>query len=75
VKYWRTTGKAEIDFIIEKNSKIIPIEVKTSGNIKKGFISFLKSYNPPNAIVFTMKDFEIKKIYNTTVAFLPIYFI
>ena len=75
VKYWRTTGKAEIDFIIEKNSKIIPIEVKTSGNIKKGFISFLKSYNPTNAIVFTMKDFEIKKIYNTTVAFLPIYFI
>ena len=45
MKYWRTTGKAEIDFIIEKNSKIIPIEVKTSGNIKKGFISFLKSYN------------------------------
>gem|GEM_PF-5815886 len=61
MKYWRTTGKAEIDFIIEKNSKIIPIEVKTSGNIKKGYIlpfaDFEYSFDHPYIPAFLTLNF------------------
>ncbi|MBI5555829.1 MAG: DUF4143 domain-containing protein [Elusimicrobia bacterium] len=28
IKYWRTTGKAEVDFIIDNGRQIIPLEVK-----------------------------------------------
>ena len=34
VKYWRTTGKAEVDFVLNLDREVIPIEVKSFG-IKK----------------------------------------
>lgn len=41
LNYWRTTGKAEVDFILRKEEKIAPIEVKLSGEkLGKSFYSF-----------------------------------
>jgi len=71
IKYWRTTGKAEVDFIVEVENKILPIEVKTEAKLKKGFLSFLKNYKPRKAIVFTLKEFGIKKIGETEIIFVP----
>lgn len=28
IKYWRTTGKAEVDFILQTKNELIPIEIK-----------------------------------------------
>jgi predicted AAA+ superfamily ATPase len=75
INYWRTTGKAEIDFILQIKNEIIPIEVKKQTKLKRGFFSFLKAYKPKRAIVFTEKEFGIKKIDNTKVAFVPHYFV
>jgi uncharacterized protein len=74
VKYWNAKSKAEVDFIIEKSGKIIPIEVKTTvkkENLTRSFNSFLTKYNPDIGFVAT-KDFEktIKKD-NTVVYFVP----
>lgn len=47
-KYWNTKSNAEVDFIVEKNQKIIPIEVKTNiyeNKITKSFKSFLEKYD------------------------------
>lgn len=74
VKYWRTTGKAEVDFVINLQNDVVPIEVKSSKEISRSFLSFLKAYKPKIAIVFC-NDFSFKKIYNTEVAFLPFFFI
>jgi predicted AAA+ superfamily ATPase len=71
IKYWRTSGKAEVDFIVELQNQLVPIEVKSFGKIKRGFLSFINTYKPKNAIVFTENEFAIKRINNTRIAFLP----
>ncbi len=58
IKYWRTKAKAEVDFIIESNGKIIPLEVKSDLNepkITKSFHSFLEKYKPSNGMILSEK--------------------
>jgi len=75
VNYWRTTGKAEIDFIVSKNEIIVPIEVKLAGEkLGKGFYSFIKSYRPERAVIASLGDFERKKINGILVQRVPIYY-
>jgi len=57
-KYWRTKTKTEVDFIVEKNNVVIPIEVKLSaepGKIERGLRSFIEMYKPKTALVLTYK--------------------
>jgi predicted AAA+ superfamily ATPase len=75
INYWRTTNKNEVDFVLQVNDKIVPIEVKTSPNLKGGFVKFIKTYKPECAIVFNGNEFSIKKINNTKIAFIPFYYI
>jgi predicted AAA+ superfamily ATPase len=58
IKYWRTKAKAEVDFIIENNEEIIPIEVKLQAEpnkIKRSLRSFINTYNPKRAFVVIYK--------------------
>ncbi|MDO8657369.1 MAG: ATP-binding protein [Candidatus Levybacteria bacterium] len=57
IKYWRTKSKAEVDFILEKDKEIIPIEVKLKANEKigKSLYSFVESYKPKRAFVVSYK--------------------
>ncbi len=51
-KYWRTKSKAEVDFVIEKDSELIPIEVKLNATkIERSLSSFIEIYKPKNALV------------------------
>jgi len=53
-KYWRTKSKAEVDFVIEKDNEIMPIEIKLSaeiGKIGKSMRAFIDAYNPKRAFV------------------------
>ena len=52
-KYWRTKSKAEVDFVVEIDGKILPIEVKLryDGKIEKSLRSFISTYKPENAII------------------------
>jgi hypothetical protein len=74
INYWRTAGKAEVDFIVNANDSLIPVEVKSETKITRGFLSFIKTYKPKRAVVFTFRDFKVKKIGETEVAFVPHYF-
>ncbi|MCD6237141.1 MAG: ATP-binding protein [Thermoplasmata archaeon] len=76
INYWRTTGKAEIDFILSRGDRIIPIEVKlTGGKLGKGFHSFLNIYKPEVAFVITLNEFDVKTINSCTVYKIPAYYI
>ena len=56
--YWESDGKAELDFMIQKNTDIIPIEVKTSTHIKSRSMDiYTKKYNPKYAIRISEKNF------------------
>ena len=45
--YWNSSNKAELDFIIQKDGKIIPIEVKSADNTQaKSLKVYMKKYEP-----------------------------
>ena len=56
--YWESEGKAELDFLIQKDIDIIPIEVKTSVHTKARSLDlYMKTYNPKYAIRISEKNF------------------
>ncbi len=71
VKYWRTTAKTEVDFILQKGAEIIPVEVKTTAKITRSFRSFLTIYPVPRAFVCTLLDLEKAVIDSCEVITLP----
>lgn len=44
VYFWRTSGGAEVDCIIETENAVIPIEIKASSSVSTGEIKGLKSF-------------------------------
>lgn len=74
VKFWRTKSGAEVDFIIEINQVIIPIEVKTTlnnDNIGKSMHSFIDKYNPKFVIICSLNYESTITIKETKVLFIP----
>lgn len=77
ISFWRTTGGAEIDFIIKKERKLYPIKVKYSksrGSVSRNWYSFIESYNPENFFVLTDGYWEQKKIGQTNIYFVPVWY-
>lgn len=75
VSYWRTKSKAEVDFILEKEGEVIPIEVKSTLNkevISPSLASFINKYQPKKGFVLSADLWSRKKTGKTTVDFLPI---
>jgi uncharacterized protein len=75
--YWRTTDKAEVDFVISKHDALLPIEVKygfiEKPTVSRSFRNFIEKYNPPTAwLVNRNYEHEIT-INQTNVKFLPFY--
>ena len=63
VKYWRTKSKAEIDFVIENEGNLIPIEVKSdlkSIKLTKSFLSFINKYKLKKGLILSEKLFTNK---------------
>ncbi len=57
VKFWRNKQGSEIDFILEKGKKLIPVEVKLdlkNNNSPRTLVSFLKKYSVDKAFVFNL---------------------
>ena len=79
IKYWRTKAQAEVDFVLEQNRQIIPVEVKyQAGNniaLGKSYHSFIKKYSPKIGIVVTLNAWKQVKINQTLVYFIPAYYL
>ena len=58
--YWSSdTATAELDFVIQWNGKIIPIEVKAEENLQaKSLKSFHQKFSPPISIRTSMADYR-----------------
>ena len=56
--YWESKRGAEIDFIIQRNGQLIPIEVKSADNTRaKSLGIYMATYNPAYAIKLSAKNF------------------
>ncbi len=55
--YWNSGNQAEVDFVIQKNGQIVPIEVKSSESVKaRSLTEYRKKYEPKYAVVTSMKS-------------------
>ena len=56
--YWESRRGAEIDFIIQRDGQIIPIEVKAADNTRaKRLRVYMDTYHPAYAIKLSAKNF------------------
>ncbi len=73
--FWRTQDKAEVDFVIDTGSEIIPIEVKytklAKPEITRSFRSFLEKYKPQRAFVIHLGESFEAHIDVTRISFIP----
>jgi len=62
-RYWRSGNKAEVDFLIQHDNIIIPVEVKSDENIRSKSLAFYrKKFNPQLSIRFSLRTkFETGK--------------
>ncbi|RLJ02824.1 MAG: hypothetical protein DRP11_02605, partial [Candidatus Aenigmatarchaeota archaeon] len=58
VRYWRTTSKAEVDFVLKLGKEIIPIEVKRKPKVTRSFRSFIQHYRPKRALIANLDTFD-----------------
>lgn len=68
--YWNSGNTAEIDFIINNQDGIIPIEVKASNNtMSKSLKVYMEKYNPKYAIRLSTKNFG----FSNNIKSIPLY--
>lgn len=60
--YWESPRGAEIDFVIQREGKLIPIEVKSADNVRaKSLKVYMDTYHPAYAIKLSTKNFGVAK--------------
>ena len=68
--FWESARGAEIDFVIQRDGQLIPIEVKSADNTKaKSLKIYMDTYNPAYAIRLSAKYFGFE--YNKKIV--PLY--
>lgn len=68
--YWTSERGAEIDFVIQRNGGIVPIEVKSADNTKaKSLQQYVKNYKPKYSIKLSAKNFGFENNIKT----IPLY--
>ena len=56
--YWESERGAEVDFVIQRDGRLIPIEVKSADNTKaKSLKVYMDAYKPDYAIKLSAKNF------------------
>lgn len=68
VNFWRTTAKAEVDFILKEKT---PLEVKINPKITRALRSFISSYKPEIAFIINLNSFSKTKIDKTRIFIVP----
>lgn len=59
--YWESARGAEIDFVIQRESNLIPIEVKSADNTRaKSLQVYMDTYEPAYAIKLSAKNFAFE---------------
>ena len=77
VHFWRTADGAEVDFVLDQKSGLLPVEVKYSRlstpMVTRSLRSFIEKYHPSEAWVISPIYQNEIKINECTVKFIPFY--
>jgi len=79
INFWRTKTGAEVDFVLQIENNLIPVEVKyknfNSEKLSKSFVSFLNTFKPKHALVLTKNYWGLIKRNETKILFIPVYYL
>lgn len=68
--YWESGGKAELDFVLQKGSDIVGVEVKAGEHVRSRSLNvFVNAYKPAYSIRFSLKNFGSDE----TMKYVPLY--
>jgi len=75
VHFWRTKDKAEVDFVVEKGKRLIPVEVKFKAlkdiEIPRSLIHFSEQYCPDEAYIVNLTLKKKKRVGKTDIIAIP----
>lgn len=75
VHFWRTKDKAEVDFVVEKGKRLIPVEVKYKAlkemEIPRSLIHFCERYAPEEAYIVNLSLKRKKRVGKTDIVAIP----
>lgn len=74
--YWRSKAKAEVDFVLEKDSKILPVEVKSelsTEKITRSFRNFVSEYKLNKGYILSYRLQSVRKEDELTIHFEPLF--
>jgi len=71
LNFWRTTAKAEIDFVLKEKNDLIPIEIKKTAKVSRSLLSFINVYHPKMALIFNLDKSDSFSRNNTKIFFIP----
>lgn len=58
-RYWTSGNQAEVDFLVQYQNEIIPIEVKADENVKsKSLFQYRKTYSPKVSIRYSLQNLK-----------------
>ncbi len=76
ISFWRTAGGAEIDFVLESGSRLLPVEVKASKRVRLSDLRhleiFLADYSRPAKFAVVLHDTDTAHLLTRTVVGLPV---
>ena len=57
--YWTSTGRAEIEFVVQDGANIVPVEVKAAGCVSgKSLTVYNEKFNPAVRVRFSANNFQ-----------------
>ncbi len=60
-RYWTSAGKAEVDFLIQHENEILPVEVKSDENVRsKSLAWYGQEFHPTLKIRYSLKNLEYR---------------
>jgi uncharacterized protein len=75
--FWRTTDKAEVDFVLDLKHSLLPIEAKFTDmkktQIGRSMMSFIQKYKPAEAWIINLSLRAEVQANGTRVRFMPFY--
>jgi len=75
--FWRDSFKNEVDCILKRDSKPLPVELKFRSKIRnddnKGLIKFMDKFNVSSGIMITKDERAEKQIEKRTIKFIPLW--
>ena len=56
--FWNSSNRAEVDFVLDTEEGVIPVEVKASDNVRsKSLKVYIEKYNPVYAIRLSSRNY------------------